>query len=63
MFDLELHSYVMISYNLLGQLSRNGRKKIFSDLLKQINGKPKFLKGDIAADETWIFKFDPETKR
>lgn len=39
------------------------RKEICSDTLKIIKNDPFFLNSIITCDETWIFTYDPETKR
>ncbi|XP_029341252.1 uncharacterized protein LOC115033209 [Acyrthosiphon pisum] len=39
------------------------RKEICSDTLKIIKDDPSFINNIITCDETWIFTYDPETKR
>ncbi|XP_050527144.1 protein GVQW3-like [Daktulosphaira vitifoliae] len=39
------------------------RKEICSDTLKIIKNYPSFINNIITCDETWIFTYDPETKR
>lgn len=39
------------------------RKEICSNILKTIKNNTKFLNNIITCDETWIFIYDPETKK
>ena len=39
------------------------RMQVCHDILKNFDSNPDFLKKVITGDETWIFEYDPETKR
>jgi hypothetical protein len=38
-------------------------KELCLDLLQRIDNEPDLLNSVITCDETWIFMYDPETKR
>lgn len=48
---------------VLSDEQKERRTELCCDLLERIDGEPSFLKSVITADETWIFTYDPETKR
>jgi histone-lysine N-methyltransferase SETMAR len=48
---------------VLTEEQRERRKTLSSDLLQRIADEPDLLKSVITCDETWIFTYDPETKR
>ncbi|KAL4092164.1 hypothetical protein QTP88_026717 [Uroleucon formosanum] len=52
----------MVPKNLMIDQKFN-RKEICSDTLKIIKDDPSFINNIITCDETWIFTYDPETKR
>jgi len=39
------------------------RKELCLDLLQYIENEPDLLNSIITCDETWVFTYDPETKR
>lgn len=47
----------------LSQDQKDNRKNICSDILQMINEQPNLLENVITCDDTWIFQYDPETKR
>jgi histone-lysine N-methyltransferase SETMAR len=52
----------MVPRLLTPEQKENG-KRICTDILEQIQADSHFLDKVIACDETWIFTYDPETKR
>jgi len=42
---------------------KDNRKDVCLHLLERIQSDRNFLKNVITGDETWIFEYDPETKR
>jgi len=42
---------------------KDNRKDVCLHLLERIQNDRNFLKNVITGDETWIFEYDPETKR
>ncbi|KAL4098417.1 hypothetical protein QTP88_023036 [Uroleucon formosanum] len=42
---------------------KDGRRQICVDILEQMENERDLLKKVITCDETWIFQYDPETKR
>ena len=56
-----------ICAKMVPKLLNNDRKKrcmqVCQDILKNFNSNPDFLKKVITGDETWVFEYDPETKR
>ena len=48
---------------LLTRDQKEKRQENSSDILKQIEENPKFLYSVVTSDETWIFQYNPETKR
>lgn len=42
---------------------KDNRKEVCSNLLERIETDPDFLTNVITGDESWIFEYDPETKR
>jgi hypothetical protein len=48
---------------LLTPEQKENRKRICTDILEQIQVDSHFLDKVITCDETWIFTYDPETKR
>ena len=48
---------------LLTPDQKENRKRICAEILEQIEANPNFLENVITCDETWIFQYDPETKR
>jgi predicted nucleotidyltransferase len=47
----------------LTQEQKDNWKNICSDIIEQITEQPDVLENVIRCDETWIFQYDPETKR
>ena len=39
------------------------RRDVYLDLLDRLEKEPKFFSRVIVGDESWILKYDPETKR
>lgn len=52
----------MVPKNLT-QEQKDKWREICSDILNYMNEQPDFLGNVITCDETWIFQYDPETKR
>ena len=52
----------LVPKNLTVQQNDN-RKDICTDFIERIEQDPNFLKSIITGDESWIFEYDPETKR
>jgi len=48
---------------ILSQDQKNNRRDRCLDFLEQIENDPSFLERVITGDESWIFEYDPETKR
>ena len=48
---------------LLSDEQQECRKELCLDLLQRIENERDFLNLIITSDETWIFTYDPETKR
>ena len=48
---------------LLRPDQKERRKELCADILQQIYADPDLLKKVVTCDETWIFQYDPETKR
>jgi histone-lysine N-methyltransferase SETMAR len=48
---------------LLTPEQKENRERICTDILEQIQADSHFLDKVITCDETWIFTYDPETKR
>ncbi|XP_026816229.1 protein GVQW3-like [Rhopalosiphum maidis] len=48
---------------ILSQDQKDNRRDRCLDFLEQIENEPSFLKRVITGDESWIFEYDPETKR
>ena len=44
-------------------VKKDNRKDVFLHLLERIRNDRNFLKNVITGEETWIFEYDPETKR
>ena len=42
---------------------KDNRKDVCLHLLERIQSDRNFLKNVVTGDETWIFEYDPETKR
>ena len=42
---------------------KENRVSISRELLDRVRGNPDFLEQVITGDETWVFEYDPETKR
>ena len=42
---------------------KENRVSISRELLDRVRGNPDFLYQVITGDETWVFEYDPETKR
>lgn len=51
-----------VSKNLTREQKDNS-KVICSDILQRLDERPNLLENVITCDETWIFQYDPETKR
>ena len=62
--DLEMRkiSAKLVPKNLTVQ-QKDNRKDICIDIIERIEHEPDFLKKVFAGDESWIFEYDPETKR
>jgi len=48
---------------LLSDEQKERRKKLCLELLQRIENEPDLLTLIITCDETWVFTYDPETKR
>lgn len=48
---------------LLSQDQKDCRVNICADVLERIENDPTYLERVVTCDETWIFQYDPETKR
>ena len=48
---------------LLSEEQKERRKELCLDLLQRIEKGPDLLNSIITCDETWVFTYDPETKR
>ena len=48
---------------LLSDDQKARRVDLSRDVLEQLEGNPEFLDNVITGDETWVFQYDPETKR
>ncbi|XP_011860249.1 PREDICTED: putative uncharacterized protein FLJ37770 [Vollenhovia emeryi] len=48
---------------LLTDDHKNNRMMVARELLECVQNKPDFLDNVITSDETWVFEYDPETKR
>lgn len=42
---------------------KDNRMNVCSEIMKRLRGQPGLLTRIIAWDETWIFQYDPKTKR
>ena len=42
---------------------KENRVSISRELLDRVRGDPNFFEQVITGDETWVFEYDPETKR
>lgn len=52
----------MVPKNLT-QEQKDHRKNICSDIMDRLKEQPDLLTNVVTCDETWIFQYDPETKR
>ena len=52
----------LVSKNLTNEQKEN-RRNVCLDLLESIENDEKFFKYVITGVESWIFEYDPETKR
>jgi len=48
---------------LLRPYQKKRRKELCADILQKIYADPDLLKKVVTCGETWIFQYDPETKR
>ena len=48
---------------LLSGEQKERRKELCLDLLQRVDTEPDLLNSIITCDETWVFTYDPETKR
>jgi hypothetical protein len=48
---------------ILSDEQKERRQELYSDLLQRIEDEPHLMNSVITCDETWIFTYDPETKR
>ena len=48
---------------VLSDEQKKRRKELCLDLLQSIENVPDLLNSIIRCDETWVFMYDPETKR
>jgi len=48
---------------LLSNEQKERRKELCLDLLQRVENEPDLLNSIITCDETWVFTYDPETKR
>ena len=48
---------------VLSDKQKENRVSISRELLDRVRGDPDFLEQVITGDETWVFEYDPETKR
>jgi histone-lysine N-methyltransferase SETMAR len=47
---------------LLSQEQQQLRLEVVQHMLECVNGDPEFLKTVFTGDETWVYRYDPETK-
>ncbi|RLU25678.1 hypothetical protein DMN91_001835 [Ooceraea biroi] len=48
---------------ILTPQQKENRKEVCRDLLERIENDPDFFTNVITSDETWVFEYDPKTKR
>ena len=48
---------------LLNEGQKKGRVQVCHDILEQLETEPNLLKRVVTVDESWIFEYDPLTKR
>uniref|UniRef100_U3I6B1 Mos1 transposase HTH domain-containing protein n=1 Tax=Anas platyrhynchos platyrhynchos TaxID=8840 RepID=U3I6B1_ANAPP len=48
---------------VLSEEQKANRKEICQDLLHHVNEEPDFLDNVVTCDETWVFEYNPESKR
>jgi len=48
---------------VLVDVNKKSRLTIAQDLLNRVEADPNFLTNVITADETWVFEYDPKSKR
>uniref|UniRef100_A0A8C3CC15 Transposase n=1 Tax=Cairina moschata TaxID=8855 RepID=A0A8C3CC15_CAIMO len=48
---------------VLSEEQKANRKVICQDLLHHVNEEPDFLDNVVTGDDTWVFEYDPESKR
>jgi len=48
---------------IITNVQKENRRNVCLDLLERIESDKKFFKHAITGDETWIFEYDPDTKR
>jgi len=48
---------------ILTNQQKENRRNVCLDLLERIENDKHFFKHVITGDETWIFKYDPDSKR
>jgi len=62
--DLEMRKIcAKMVMKILSQDQKDNRRDRCLDFLEQIENGPSFLERVITGDESWIFEYDPETKR
>ncbi|KAL4104600.1 hypothetical protein QTP88_019894 [Uroleucon formosanum] len=62
--DLEMRKiYAKMVLKILSQDQKDNRRDRCLDILEHIENDPSFLERVITGDESWIFEYDPETKR
>ena len=65
-FTLELGTqkiFAKLVPKILTNEQKEDRRNVCLDLLERIKNDKKFFKHVITSDETWIFEYDPDTKR
>ena len=55
--------YPMLVPKNLSDERKDNRVLVSREILERVTSEPDFLQGVITGDETWVFKYDPTTKR
>ena len=64
MKELHMHkACAKIVPKLLSDGQKQHRVRVCEDMLERIGANPDFLSHIITRDESWVFQYDPETKR
>ena len=62
--DLEMRNiYAKMLSRLLNEAQRERRVQVCQDVLEQLETEPNLLKRVVTRDKSWIFEYDPLTKR